>query len=132
MATQTVDTRKTLKELTAALRNLHQALVKVTQTDYERGAEPVNGPVELLQLLTTHPYFAWLHPLSALMVEVDEVLDEDPIPSERMQAVFTQLRSLLSQSGDTPSDFCARYLDAIHRDPAAVIAHSAVRRLIAP
>jgi len=132
MPPEAVDTRKTLKELATALRGLHQALVKVTRSEYERGSEPVNGPVELLQLLTTHPYFAWLHPLSALMVEVDEVLDKEPIPPARMQAILTQLRSLLSQSGDTPSDFCARYLDAIHRDPAAVIAHSAVRRLIAP
>jgi len=69
--------RLRLDEVSHALRPLHKALVDLVQADYEkRQGRPVGGPVQLFQLLTRDPFFLWLHPMSALMAEIDELYDQ--------------------------------------------------------
>lgn len=130
MSSEPLDARQALTKLGAELRSLHRALVKVAQAEYELGSEPVGGPVELLQLLTTHPHFSWLHPLSELMVAIDEVLDQDAISEADRQAVMVQVRSLLSRSEDNPHPFSVRYIEAMHKDPAVAMAHASVRQVL--
>lgn len=131
MSPEPLDARQALTKLCAELRSLHRALVKVAQAEYELGSEPISGPVELLQLLTTHPHFAWLHPLSELMVGIDEVLDQEAISEADKQAIMVQVKSLLSRTDDNPHAFSIRYLEAMHKDPAVAIAHSSVREILA-
>src|SRR2546423_10886878 len=62
-----------LEKLTQALRPLHLALTKETQVAYERQHGPVQRPGDPRQLLTRHPDFAWLYPLSELLAVADEL-----------------------------------------------------------
>ncbi|MFC6591804.1 hypothetical protein ACFP81_07110 [Deinococcus lacus] len=68
--------RRKLTSLAAALRQFHSALLDVARSDYEFAHGKVQNPFELFNLVTTHPDFQWLRPLSGLMATLDEVTDE--------------------------------------------------------
>ena len=119
-----------LPELREALLALHKALVESERVTYEQTLGPITSPNHFLQLLTTDPWFAWLHPLSELVVAIDEVMDaKEPITSVMAEALVKQARVLLvaSESGE---GFAKHYDDALQRDPDVVLAHADVARLL--
>ena len=56
------------------LLRLHQTLLNMESQDYEKRFGRVTTG-ELLQLVINHPQFAWLRIISALVVEIDQVLE---------------------------------------------------------
>src|SRR5262245_51772820 len=68
--------RDELVTIGGALAELHRELVTFARTDFERTRGPIAGAGGLLQLLLHDPTFAWLRPLSALMADIDEIVDE--------------------------------------------------------
>ena len=89
----------------SSLLSLHKALILAEQVTYER----INGRVEstgqLLQLVLNDPWFTWLHPVSQLVVRID-----DP-----------------SEEGD---GFERSYYEALQRDPDVIFAHVEVKKLL--
>lgn len=126
--------RLRLDEVSHALRPLHKALVDLVQADYEkRQGRPVGGPVQLFQLLTRDPFFLWLHPMSALMAEIDELYDQkEPVAMDAVAAVRTTLESLVGNRGQEPSpdSFVSRYLEILQKDPNVVMLHARVRKAL--
>jgi hypothetical protein len=124
--------RKRLDELTHALRPLHKTLVELVRADYEkRHGRPIGGPVQLFQLLTQDPFFAWLHPMSALMAEIDELYDQkEPIEPADVDAVRKTLEGLVGDRGQEPSpdSFVSRYLEILQDSPDVVMAHARLRK----
>jgi hypothetical protein len=124
--------RKRLDELTHALRPLHKTLVELVRADYEkRHGRPIAGPVQLFQLLTQDPFFAWLHPMSALMAEIDELYDQkEPIEPADVDAVRKTLEGLVGDRGQEPSpdSFVSRYLEILQDSPDVVMAHARLRK----
>src|SRR2546429_6774654 len=55
-------------DLRNALLSLHKALVDSERVSYEQAIGAIQSPNHFLQLLTRDPWFAWLHPLSQLIV----------------------------------------------------------------
>lgn len=119
----------TLNELTKALRDLHRSLVEIVRHEYEREWGPINDAGQLLQLLTRHPQFDWLHQLSEFIVDVDELLDQETVSEPEMRTIFTQAKNLITPSSDT-TEFSQRYVTLLQHDPALVMAHANVRRLL--
>ena len=124
------DTRKMIDTLARSLRRLHQSLVQVTRREYEKEWGSVDTG-QLLQLLTRHPDFAWLHALSEMMVDIDEILDLERITANDARAARDAVEKLLTLKEGKDSDFSSRYFDALHHDPAVVIAHVDVLRALA-
>ena len=126
--------RLRLDEVSHALRPLHKALVDLVQADYEkRQGRPVGGPVQLFQLLTRDPFFLWLHPMSALMAEIDELYDQkEPVAMDAVVAVRTTLESLVGNRGQEPSpdSFVSRYLEILQNEPNVVMLHARVRKAL--
>ena len=126
--------RLRLDAISHALRPLHKALVDLVRADYEkRQGRPVGGPVQLFQLLTRDPFFLWLHPMSALMAEIDELYDQkEPIEIDAVGAVRTTLESLLGSRGQEPSpdSFVSRYLEILQNEPDVVMLHARVRKAL--
>ena len=126
--------RARLDEVTHALRPLHKALVDLVQADYEKQkGQRVAGPVQLFQLLTQDPFFLWLHPMSALMAEIDELYDQkEPIAPDAVAAVRSTLESLVGDRGQEPSpdSFVSRYLEILQNEPNVVMAHARVRKAL--
>src|SRR5512137_1201965 len=114
-----------LAELREALLRLHKALVDSERASYEQTMGSIASPNHFLQLLTTDPWFAWLHPLSELIVTIDEALEAKakvPLTPAIAEALILQARLLLVAS-ETGEGFSQHYDDALQRDPAVVMAH---------
>ena len=80
-----------------ALLALHKTLVDAERVSYEQTIGAIQSPNQFLQLLTSDPWFAWLHPLSQLIVALDEAQDEKkPLTTADREALLTQVRLLLS------------------------------------
>ena len=126
--------RRRLDDLTHALRPLHKALVDLVRADYEkRQGRAVAGPVQLFHLLTQDPFFLWLHPMSALMAEIDELYDQkEPLEPDEVSAVRTTLESLVGDRGQEPSpdSFVSRYLEILQHEPGVVMAHARLRKAL--
>lgn len=121
-----------LAELRIALLDLHKALVDSERANYEKTIGAIQSPNHFLQLLIRDPWFAWLHPLSQLIIAMDETLDEkEPLTNAGVEALVKQTRLLLiaSESGE---GFSKHYFDALQRDPDVVLAHANAAKLFRP
>jgi hypothetical protein len=113
-----------------ALLALHKALVDAERVSYEQTIGAIQSPNQFLKLLTTDPWFAWLHPLSELIVKLDEAQDEKkPLTLADQDALLDQIRLLLVPS-ETGEGFSRHYYDAMQRDPDVVLAHAEVTKLL--
>ncbi len=124
--------RQRLTELRHALLKLHKALVDSERVGYEKTIGKIQSPNHFLQLLTSDPWFAWLHPLSQLVVAMDEALDaEEPLTPAKVDALVNQSKQLLVVS-EKSEGFPGHYYEAIQRDPDVVLAHAEVVKLRRP
>src|SRR2546426_11396005 len=89
-----------LQELRRSLLRLHKTLLEMERSDFERDFGRLTSG-ELLQLVINHAQFAWLHQISALVVEIDEIFDaEEPAMLDDLQNVLGQARSLFTSSAN--------------------------------
>ena len=117
--------RAKLTSLGRALRDLHKQLIHIESQYF--GA--VGGPLELLQLVTNHPNFAWLQKLSGLMAQMDERLDEEePVTAEAAVTFRRAIEALIGPSEQGDLEFRAKYNAMLHDGPELVMAHGAVRK----
>ncbi len=129
-ALMTPENRARLRDLRAKLLQLHKVLLDDARVAYEmdRGRVPSNAA--LLQLVISDPWFAWLHSLSELVVRIDETVEVDsPSTDADAATLIDQVEKLLTAS-ETGEGFQRRYFDALQRQPAVVLAHADVRRVI--
>src|SRR5713226_29793 len=121
-------TLKRLRELRSKLLHLHKTLLEMERADFERNVGRLTSG-ELLQLVINHPQFAWLRQISALVVQMDEMLAaEEPATLSDVQGLLAQASLLLTSSTDEV--FTEKYQAALQREPAAVVAHSEVTKLL--
>jgi hypothetical protein len=120
---------KLLADLRQALMKLHKVLL-----DWERrGYERIHGRQsshDMLQVLLSDSQFAWLRPISQLIVRIDELLSE-PTPPMRndVDAIVAAVRTLTSPN-ESGNIYERRYDMALQQLPDAVVAHGDVRGLI--
>lgn len=122
--------RRPLLELHAALLRLHKILIDSERAVYEKEVGPIRSPNHFFQLMTNDPWFAWLRPISQLIVAIDETLEaEEPLANTSVDAVMNQSVFLLvpARSG---GEFGERYVAALQRDPRVVLAHAQVAKRI--
>ncbi|HEX4646285.1 MAG TPA: hypothetical protein VH598_11835 [Verrucomicrobiae bacterium] len=125
-------TQERLQPLRYALLKLHKALVDSERVSYEKTIGAIQSPNQFLQLLAHDPWFAWLHPLSQLIVAMDEALDEkEPLTIAAVDALANQTRRLLVAS-ETGQGFSRHYDEALQRDPDVVLAHAEVAKVLGP
>ena len=121
-------TLKLLSELRGQLLHLHKTLLEMERADFERNSGRLTSG-ELLQLVINHPQFAWLRQISALVVQMDEMLAaEEPATLRDVQGLLAQASLLLTSSTD--EGFKEKYQAALQREPAVVVAHSEVTKLL--
>jgi len=111
---------------------VHKALLEEERIRYEREVGPVGSAGRLLQLVISDPWFSWLHPMTELVVQMDElVAAKEPAPEGTGEALLAHARRLLSPSAEGDA-FQHRYHAALQASPAVVLAHGeAMRRLAA-
>ncbi len=122
-------TRQHLQELRNALLHLHKSLVESERASYEQTVGAIPSPNHFLKLLTTDPWFAWLQPLSQLIVTMDETLEsKDSVKDADAHALVKQSKQLLVAS-EAGEGFARHYFDALQRDPDVVMAHADAARI---
>ena len=110
--------------------DLHKTLIDSERAVYETNISSIRSPHHFLQLLSSDPWFAWLRPVSQLIVALDEALDaEEPLTSDSVDALINQSVFLLIPA-EEKSEFGRRYTAALQRDPHVVLAHAQVAKRI--
>ncbi len=124
-----------MEELAAALRDLHRALVERVRRDYEHEHHGLLSPGEFLHLLISDPRFAWIRPLSELMVDFDVFLKADPSPTEdEAAAVRTEVERFIApepgEASESFATFARQYWPYISDDPQIAMAHARVKQAV--
>ena len=67
--------RQRVMALRVALLRLHKALLESERAGYEKVFGKIGSPYQFLQLAATDSWFAWLRPVTQLIVAMDELLE---------------------------------------------------------
>jgi hypothetical protein len=122
--------RQRLSALRHGLLRLHKALLDSERLTYERAHGRIASRGVFFQLVVGDAWFAWLHRVSELVVQIDEMLDADePATAVEATRVIEHTRSLLRPS-EEGAEFGKRYWAALQRDPDVVLAHAEVKKLL--
>lgn len=126
---QRINQHQLVSDLRIKLLRLHKLLLDTERINYEQ----VRGQVsrgELLQLVINHEQFAWLHRLSELIVQIDELRQADePVTSETIAALMTDVRILLTPN-ELGDDFGVKYDAVFQCNPDVVLAHADIVTLL--
>ena len=118
-----------LRDLRNKLLRLHKVLLDTERITYEQVRGRVSSG-ELLQLVIEHEQFAWLHRISELVVQIDEMLQADePVSLDDVQNLIAYARTLLTPS-EVGNAFERKYYNALQREPGVVLAHAEVSKLL--
>lgn len=118
--------REALRELSRALIPLHRNLIEAAKQDYAADHGPLL-PTQLLRLLGEDPFFAWLKPVTSLIVDIDEMAQVDfeaadaARIAERVEALFDATRG----------EFSLQYIPILQRSVDVAMEHAAVRQAVA-
>ena len=125
-----VEQRQKLDVLRNKLLHLHKLLMDDERALYEQEHGRVESSGEMLRLLLYHDWFSWLHSISELIVRIDETLDaKKPIPGSDAERLLKSVRTLLIAS-ETGTPFQRKYYDALQREPAVIITHGEIRKIL--
>jgi hypothetical protein len=106
--------------LRQSLLELHREIVALERREYERRVGTVNA-AQFLQVLIEDEAYAWLHPLAALIVQ----MDEEP----QAEAAIVEARALIKPDFvGTP--FQQRYAWLVEQSPEVAFAHGAVMQVL--
>jgi hypothetical protein len=121
---------RVLGDVRLTLLRLHKKLLDAEQVRYEREHGRIESGGALLQLVIHDPWFAWLRPLSGLVVQIDEELEgEAPMTDADATAMIGQIRGML-QADEIGDLFQKNYHRALQDVPDVVIAHREVMRVL--
>jgi len=122
--------RDSLRQLSSSILQLHKALLDQERARFETEKGVVGNPFKVLELVMHDPFFAWLRPLSAFVVKIDEAIDDDTVePSAG--AILREGEALLGGAGELAS----RLSSIMQTDVDVAVLYGAVRhnlRQIAP
>ncbi len=118
-----------------ALRTPLLALHKEVLATERRTLEGVHGPLsgaQFLQIVSDPLRYGWLQPFSELILALEDTIDagdDDENEIATPDELLERARGLLLPPNQT-TPFGRRYLSLMQREPALVLAHSAVTKLL--
>ena len=125
--------RQRMENSRRALLHVHRALLEAERIRYERMHGRVENSGTLLQLIMNDPWFVWLRPMSELIVQIDEWLEQEqrsgtPSP-DLAEILLAQVRDRLRPDEDG-AEFQQRYHRLLQEEPTVAVAHAEVRKLV--
>ena len=112
-----------LRAVRMPLLKLHKALLEAEKIGYEKQMGRIENPGTFLQLLMNDPWFAWLRPISQLIVLIDEHLEAG------LEQPETSAANLLKQARDLTVPE-GRYAELIQAHPDVALAKRDVSRAL--
>lgn len=117
-----------LSDIRRPLLTLHKAIIDHERAAYEKEFGPVT-PAAFLQVLINGSGFKWLTPLSTVIANVDEILDDKEADAADRVGAAEAVVGLFS--ADMPNNaFLPRYLPLLQADPAILHLHGQVSQLL--
>ena len=117
--------REALREISKALIPLHRRLIEEARADYKLATGTDVTPSRLLHLLGEDPFFAWLKPLTSLIVDIDEMTRTD-FSADELTKVAGRIDQMFRVQSE--KEFSSQYLPILQRDPDVAMGHAAVRQ----
>jgi hypothetical protein len=112
-----------LRAFRTHLLPLHHAVLEYERRQYELDRGPMGPPHQALRIILQDEFFAWLRPLAALIVQMDERLAADePVQPADAEAFRDQIRGLLQRDLGGPQ-FREEYQRVLQASPDVVVAH---------
>ena len=114
-------------ELSAALKDLHRALIRS-----EIGDDPaLQNPYTMLFALIGDPRFAWMGPLSQLIVRIDQSLaDGEVADGDALLALHRAASSLTNDGKGADTTFRMRHVMALQKEPEVGLATGRLRKAL--
>ena len=126
----THDERAALRVVRQKLLALHKALLDRERAEHERDHGRIETTHQHLQMLMEHPSFAWLRPISGLIVRLDERLAaKEPLSGGEARQLALEVRALTT-FGDDRTEYQQRYHRALEDSPGILAAHAEVARAL--
>jgi hypothetical protein len=121
--------RQFLFDLRKTLLHLHKTLLDWERSAYER----VHGRVsssELLKAIVEDRQFGWLHPISELIVHIDQTVETElPESGAEVDEIVVRARAVTA-ADETGTPHAQRYHTALQEHPDAVFAHRDVMNVL--
>ena len=90
-----------LRDVRQSLLRLHKDLMDWEREAYERAHGRIETSYEFLRLVMHDQWFGWLHHLSELVVQIDEMLAADePVTGKRSQSNHGSSTTSVNAVGD--------------------------------
>lgn len=121
--------RARLRDLHGGLLRLHKILLDDERLAYEKIHGRVETSGQLLNLVMYDKWFDWLHRISEMIVQIDQVMENDEASLDEAYKILAALRLLFHSAPEDPA-FGARYRAVLQREPAAVLAHADVQQIL--
>ena len=118
-----------LESVRVQLLRLHKVLLDDERAAFERIKGPMGTPGQVLSLVMSDPFFAWLHSISRLIIKFDEL-------SESSEGTEAQANELLSRARElilpkvADDEFARKYKASLQRNSAAVMQHAEVLKAL--
>ncbi|MDQ2768694.1 MAG: hypothetical protein M3Y30_16250 [Gemmatimonadota bacterium] len=107
---------------------LHRALIEAAKDDYAFAFGAVPQPTHLLRLLNDDPFFAWLKPITSLIVDIDEMSRRDFDPADPAR-IADRLDAMFGSAADP--EFAKQYVPILQRSVDVAVGHASLRGAIA-
>jgi hypothetical protein len=117
-----------IREVRHHLLALHKLLLDHERAAYERSHGRI-APADYLGLLIDDAAFAWLRPMTELIVRIDEWLDDDARAADAGIAWLDEIARLLAPD-PALHEFHERYAAMLQASPDVVLAHRAVTQAL--
>jgi len=119
-----------LHALRERLIALHKTLIDSERVEYEKSFGTLDSPQAFLKVLIEDPWFAWLKPISGMVVTIDEMLErEEPIQAEEARKMKKAALALVEVREET-DDARRSYFEALQREPDVILAHAALMKVV--
>ncbi len=119
-----------LREVHDHVLALHRALLRAEQEAWERLNGRHLNNAELLEMTIADPWFAWLQPLTALLLLLDDAMAARGDDPEATATAALRAARLLLHPDEDGSDFQQRYFEFVQRTPDVAVAHGAALRTL--
>ncbi|MCM2282906.1 MAG: hypothetical protein NDI61_13785 [Bdellovibrionaceae bacterium] len=125
----TESTRRRMRDLHGGLLRLHKILLDNERIAYEKVHGKVETSGQLLNLVMYDQWFDWLHRISEMIVQIDELMENEEASLDDAYKILAALRGLFQHAPEDPA-FGAKYRAVLQREPAAVLAHADVQQIL--
>jgi hypothetical protein len=117
-----------LKDVRKPLLNLHKSILDHERAAYEKAVGPVT-PAAFLQQLIGGADFRWIAPLSTVIANIDELLDDEKATADDKIAGAQAIAGLFA--ADIPDNtFRQHYLTLLQENPDILHEHGRIAQIL--